>query len=1726
MSTYEVMHIPIAYEGSRITLNLHPQQVHFNASFPWQLLLQNDYGIEFSETMRYLTIPQRIPLYIRPPFRNISIHRISTTDSRVVLQQNPTVIHGVRTGSTSQIFLGHIVFNASRISDADNYIPKVRRQFNSLRHPAVLTRGDVDEVLRCNKIWNSVVRRGKSNVHAYLMLEANDESPHVIDVHASLMKPSILSEPSLSFNLTHTKTTATLSYTLSNPSDLPLIVTVVPIEDVPDGPIISAIEQAIGIVHSDLVTSRQNNRAFFVTPNVADQGDLYHLSEDIVKQDIFSGLSSASELLGPLSENRPNTQHYDKNTVKVTASSNQEFKKQEENTAESMESCTESCTDSPTNYHPHVRILEFGTSGHHNMHSTMTGSSSVSSENTENTANDAPFAKATAFFDRFIGTVRGTSSTPQLQKKWGILIPPRSNTSINVNFSPEDAGYITSHLLFVNNLTIFEVLRVTGEAGRGSFGFPKTQPHIIDDSLTMQLSSDQLKHCHQTGGFSLEDSERQYIFNFTVVNRGNLPVLVHDISVGGDGCSSSGFSVLTCEPFELKPRQHKKMVIAFNPDFTTVTTRQALHVKLNNITQLSFPMIATVPANMLSTCFSAMPGPHWAQHFKHLVVILLLSIAGGLIYIEYASGTLRFVSCKKMLASISIRLSVRNKQPSDVVSTSTISLSSSNGRRNKQGKKGQSENVHLVAYNAVKSGGKKMLKKEGSLEQRPLNTTDDIKDATSIVVASDITNSVNTNSNKSCPAEESTCGHKHTHSHNDNSAKLNHAPTSDDSLFDDDLLPPVEVEIRNQQREIQLQQERELERERERERKQERERDLKQKQKQKQKQKNVSQRQSTHLERHEAKVETKFSDKIQHAQENYRDNSKQKSHESEQASSKNRKSQHKRRNKAFGCEPTNPRSNSQDQQNSRVEKQRESQNVQASPIHATTHSTHGDDETGSSTPSTDASSLEDAFADMNTTSFDDNPVSNDIPKSEKSPKKQRVLEQSDLSTQTTSSSTASSCNQGHQQVEQHQLVKPVERVSMGGNKYSNRVAMGPPCSTGNSKQQKEINESKNFIATSKRKKHDNDANSHGNISPTDDTSTLFKQSRSSKRSSRAGNRRDPKVRGRQAAAATLKEPGALPSVPNHEELIEMARQQFYQRCAGSQDGSQDDNKDTAETDQPIHEQQSLELDLPSSSSPTPFYSLEWPSLLPDLPAREHYHISGSTPFIAQGHPDSNNAGTSSIASDVNQVSSSDTYLLHDHVSSLTDVTEVYRIGFGDTNLYVPEEGVATCWAFDNLGQHSRMVRTVSDESSQLSPLTSWSIPPADHSTNNNNHSFNKAQFAFAKEHSQAATVASSQGTGLGVGFETRTQPQNESFSHTQFHQKQHMHHFPTGYDLDACDGFQGLMTNQGFPTHSYPEHTSVQVGHQDTKEIEWQTPSMFAPGISSSASVPATSSTMASSDIHGNGPISLQTSSIHNSMLDIPVQGGNSVATSFTATSEYYPFQPFPSHEHSQQNPFRTSQDSHSYTYSQHNHLHVDPPQHQSLNFQRTSQDAVTDSSTRLHPYKNQDRGFTTPFDQLEHDPLLFGICNGNEQPSHLPSIDPVCSMGKYHPEESQRFTTQSTISSYHHQQQQPCSSVPPASTPININEHVLATGGTDTLLEPLPGIYSFDLTRPERSQASFYSSLGVPSNITAPQLPQTSSSPQELPTLFTEDAIWSAAHIQSTLVNAFIFLCSSTSLV
>lgn len=220
-----------------------------------------------------------------------------------------------------------------------------------------------------------------------------------------------------------------------------------------------------------------------------------------------------------------------------------------------------------------------------------------------------------------------------------MIIKPYGEFTFVITYKPEVSGISATTLLVRSNLTIVEKVELRAEAGKGTFGFPKSQPLIVDGGLSFPITAKDLAYCKQPGGIAQDDAKKSFTFNVTVVNRGNMPTKVARMSVDGISCKLDGFSIRHCAPFELKPKKPYTLTVDFAPDFTSSLVKHKLvvHLEGSNRPPLRFLMQAKLPADLARTCQDALPESE--MQLKITILIGALTIAMALFLQEHLSGT-------------------------------------------------------------------------------------------------------------------------------------------------------------------------------------------------------------------------------------------------------------------------------------------------------------------------------------------------------------------------------------------------------------------------------------------------------------------------------------------------------------------------------------------------------------------------------------------------------------------------------------------------------------------------------------------------------------------------------------------------------------------------------------------------------------------------------------------------------------------------------------------------------------------------------------------------------------------------------------------------------------------------------------------------------------------------------------------------------------------------------
>ena len=159
-------------------------------------------------------------LSFRSDDRNVpvGVARITSTDPRITIVRE--------SGAAEEpgfMKLGRVGFDPSLCDGPDNYIPVCK----SCKPGAAITRTELEEVNRTLTVWNRLVRGGKLEIRAQIIIESTVGSTHTIPVEAALYRPQVALQRSLQFPLTQIGNFSELSLMLVNPSRLPVVINMV-----------------------------------------------------------------------------------------------------------------------------------------------------------------------------------------------------------------------------------------------------------------------------------------------------------------------------------------------------------------------------------------------------------------------------------------------------------------------------------------------------------------------------------------------------------------------------------------------------------------------------------------------------------------------------------------------------------------------------------------------------------------------------------------------------------------------------------------------------------------------------------------------------------------------------------------------------------------------------------------------------------------------------------------------------------------------------------------------------------------------------------------------------------------------------------------------------------------------------------------------------------------------------------------------------------------------------------------------------------------------------------------------------------------------------------------------------------------------------------------------------------------------------------------------------------
>ncbi|XP_025989760.2 transmembrane protein 131 isoform X3 [Solenopsis invicta] len=223
------------------------------------------------------------------------------------------------------------------------------------------------------------------------------------------------------------------------------------------------------------------------------------------------------------------------------------------------------------------------------------------------------------------------------EKQWGITIAPQSlsfylnpleTRTVRVAYTPFSTSTSSGFLYIRNNMTILEVLRLSGRGASAQFRFGHRKPGSTTP-LLFELTDKHLKDCERDRSKLVTTLSVKR--SFTARNTGELPIEIYGFYINDWHCEGYGFKVLDCSPFKLSPNATKRIEIAFTPDFTLSRVERKLLVMTsmgpdagenveNGVVILN--LLATLPAHSLNLCASVLARPPWEGAVQKAALIL------------------------------------------------------------------------------------------------------------------------------------------------------------------------------------------------------------------------------------------------------------------------------------------------------------------------------------------------------------------------------------------------------------------------------------------------------------------------------------------------------------------------------------------------------------------------------------------------------------------------------------------------------------------------------------------------------------------------------------------------------------------------------------------------------------------------------------------------------------------------------------------------------------------------------------------------------------------------------------------------------------------------------------------------------------------------------------------------------------------------------------------------
>ncbi|VDP32189.1 unnamed protein product [Heligmosomoides polygyrus] len=226
-----------------------------------------------------------------------------------------------------------------------------------------------------------------------------------------------------------------------------------------------------------------------------------------------------------------------------------------------------------------------------------------------------------------------------------LLLKPHMKVRLRLGFLPSDYTLRSSLLLIRNNLTVIEPVVVYGRGARIGMRVENREARS-KTPLLFEIRHDHLSDCNNPKRLMHKLSSTLTVRRpFSVLNSGEVPFTVVNMSINGVPCENRGFRILNCYPFRLQPNETYSLDVAYTPDFLTTTNEADLQLYMHmNGSSWLFPLAATVPEDMLARCHRALPRPPFENLMYYSCVTALVFCLVCVLACAYLEGD-RAIAC-------------------------------------------------------------------------------------------------------------------------------------------------------------------------------------------------------------------------------------------------------------------------------------------------------------------------------------------------------------------------------------------------------------------------------------------------------------------------------------------------------------------------------------------------------------------------------------------------------------------------------------------------------------------------------------------------------------------------------------------------------------------------------------------------------------------------------------------------------------------------------------------------------------------------------------------------------------------------------------------------------------------------------------------------------------------------------------------------------------------------